>query len=84
MMGILNSGTRTMTFTPDQLKRLIAADLGVPAERVAVEYAISETGPQQDPYKAVTGIIVRVTDAIRGNTQSSSQWDGGGESFYNK
>lgn len=67
MAGILVSKTATYEFEADDIRLLIAKDLGVSDDRVKVEYVIREVGSDlMDRYRGtntVTGIKVTVNQA---------------------
>jgi hypothetical protein len=71
MAGILKSQIATYEFGLDDIKLLIAADLGVSAARASVEYVIQEVGG--DPmdrfpgHKQVTGVRVTVKEPLNGS-----------------
>lgn len=44
MAGVLKSQVATYEFSLDDMKALIAADLGKPASQIEVEYVIQEVG----------------------------------------
>lgn len=57
-MGIIVAGETTYKVSLDDMRKLIAADIGVPADRVIVQYVISDVGDQRDPWQQVTSINV--------------------------
>ena len=63
-MGILTASTQTYEFTLDEMKKLIASDLGVNSSSINVEYKIGDVGPgdPMDRYPAPQGVVgVKVT-----------------------
>lgn len=68
MSGILKADPSVTTkyeVTPDQLKKLIAADLGAPVEKVRVDYVegqLPNAHPMdRDPPRGIVKIVVTVT-----------------------
>lgn len=65
-VGILQSTTTVYEVSLEDMRKLVAADLGVPESRITVDYVIEEVGG--DPmdrfpgYKQVTKVRIRVKE----------------------
>lgn len=65
-VGILQSKTTVYEVSLEDMRKLVAADLGVPESRITVDYVIEEVGG--DPmdrfpgYKQVTKVRIRVKE----------------------
>ena len=66
-MGVLKSKISTYEFSLEDMAKLVAADLGVPVEKVTVRYVEGDTGlgDPMDRYPAPRGIVkIQVTVCI--------------------
>lgn len=62
-MAILKSNKVTHEFSIDEIKKLIALDLNIPAKAISVSYNITDTSDDRfhhSPNPQVTSIIVEV------------------------
>ena len=75
-MPVMQASTQVYTFSLDEMKKLVAADLGVPVDAVTVEYQIQNIS--HDPYDRYgTDKVTKVNVTVdmkrvmtpRGNTQ---------------
>lgn len=68
MSGILKSNVSTYEFKPDDIKKLIAADLQLPLDQIEVEFKVQDTSDDRfgsSPYYQCTKIVVTVKHPLK-------------------